>query len=112
VPLVDERVLNELKRILGELGTRKFALRQEQVDEIVARYMSLTESVPTTDSGAYARLPTCKDPDDQKFLELALRGRADVLVTNDGALLGLSRRTPFLILAPTKFRNHVQHRTG
>jgi len=37
-------------------------------------------------------LPRCSDPDDQKFLELAWAGEADVLVTKDKALLELARR--------------------
>ena len=49
-------------------------------------------------------LPRCVDPDDQKFLELALAARADVLITKDHKLLELARRTkPFRILKPQKF---------
>ena len=49
-------------------------------------------------------LPRCADPDDQKFLELALAAKADVLVTKDHKLLELARRTkPFRILNPRKF---------
>jgi uncharacterized protein len=49
-------------------------------------------------------LPRCADPDDQKFLELALAARADTLVTKDHKLLELARRTkPFRILNPRKF---------
>jgi predicted nucleic acid-binding protein len=47
-------------------------------------------------------LPHCSDPHDQKFLELALGARADVLVTKDQALLDLARRKlPFRIAAPS-----------
>jgi putative PIN family toxin of toxin-antitoxin system len=49
-------------------------------------------------------LPRCADPDDQKFLELALAARADVLVTKDHKLLELARRTrAFRILNPRRF---------
>lgn len=41
--------------------------------------------------GAGARL-ACSDPDDQKFIDLAIAARADVLVTRDKALLKLARR--------------------
>nr|WP_221265725.1 putative toxin-antitoxin system toxin component, PIN family [Oleiagrimonas soli] len=37
-------------------------------------------------------LPRCKDPDDQKFLQLALAADADVLLSKDKALLKLARR--------------------
>jgi putative PIN family toxin of toxin-antitoxin system len=39
-------------------------------------------------------LPRCKDPDDQKFLELARDGRAHYLVSLDRALLGLAQKRP------------------
>src|SRR6266849_2288641 len=38
-----------------------------------------------------ARLPACRDPDDQKFLAAALAARAGFLVTKDRALLDLAR---------------------
>ena len=47
-----------------------------------------------------ASLPRCSDADDQKFLELALAARADVLLTRDRALLALARRAPFRIVSP------------
>jgi predicted nucleic acid-binding protein len=59
-----------------------------------------------------ARLPLCKDPDDQKFLELAFSSGADVLITKDRALLDLSRRKKrqvgrtlsFRVLTPDEFQ--------
>lgn len=39
------------------------------------------------------RLPVCKDPDDQKFLELARDSGATTLITKDKALLKLAKRT-------------------
>ena len=49
-------------------------------------------------------LPRCADPDDQKFLELALAAQADALVTKDHKLLELARRTKaFRILNPRRF---------
>ena len=52
---------------------------------------------------AGAALPTCRDPDDQKFLELAQSAGADVLVTKDKALLALARKSArlgFRIVTP------------
>lgn len=50
------------------------------------------------------RLPVCKDPDDQKFLEIARDAEADVLITKDKALLKLAKRTAraglFTIIPP------------
>ncbi len=54
-----------------------------------------------------ARLPVCRDPDDQKFLEAARDACADVLLTKDKALLELARNrarpTSFRILTPLAF---------
>ena len=38
-------------------------------------------------------LPRCRDPDDQKFLELALASGASVLFSRDAEVLRLARRT-------------------
>lgn len=49
-------------------------------------------------------LPQCRDPDDQKFMELALESGADILLSRDKALLKLARRNRraglFEILSP------------
>ncbi|QNK02830.1 putative toxin-antitoxin system toxin component, PIN family [Dyella telluris] len=51
------------------------------------------------------RLPRCADPDDQKFLELALAAGAQELLSKDKAVLQLARRTAregwFRILCPS-----------
>lgn len=50
------------------------------------------------------KLPVCRDPDDQKFLELAHMAGADALISKDKALLKLARKTTkaglFRILDP------------
>lgn len=59
--------------------------------------------MPALDAQA-ARLPICKDKDDQKFLELSRDIKADVLITKDKALLKLARKTRrdglFAIMTP------------
>lgn len=49
-------------------------------------------------------LPRCRDRDDQKFMEVAARCGADLLVTRDRELLKLARSrrypTPFAIVTP------------
>jgi putative PIN family toxin of toxin-antitoxin system len=52
-------------------------------------------------------VPKCKDPDDQKFLELARDCRADFLVSKDRDLLVFARRKfqylPFRVITPRQF---------
>jgi uncharacterized protein len=45
----------------------------------------------------------CRDPDDDKFLEVALNGSADVIVTGDEDLLGMSPWRGIQILSPGNF---------
>lgn len=55
----------------------------------------------------HAPLPACRDPDDQKFLELARDAGAALLITKDKALLKLAKRTMraglFAILKPEEW---------
>ena len=49
----------------------------------------------------------CRDPDDQKFIDLALSGGARWLVSRDKAVLALARRAlprGLLIVKPDNFR--------
>jgi uncharacterized protein len=58
------------------------------------------------------RLPRCRDPDDQKFLELAHQVGARALFSRDRALLVLNRRTQrisgYQVLVPEQFAEWLQ----
>jgi uncharacterized protein len=45
----------------------------------------------------------CRDPRDDKFLEVALNGRADVIVTGDGDLLALNPWRGIAIVSPKDY---------
>ena len=45
----------------------------------------------------------CRDPKDDKFLEVALNGRADVIITGDADLLGMQPWRGIDILAPADY---------
>ena len=49
------------------------------------------------------RIVACRDPDDDKFLEVAVNGRADVLVSGDQDLLALHPFRGIPILTPAEF---------
>ena len=70
-----------------------------------ARFDALITCVEPPANGT--PLPLCKDPDDQKFLELARDIQADCLITKDKALLKLARKTQrsgmFAILPPERW---------
>ncbi len=94
--LVDERTLDELQRVLTY---PQLKLTPEMIAERWARYRGLVQLIP---AGEAPPLPRCQDRDDQKFLELAARAGADLLVSKDKALLKLRGRSKltFQILKP------------
>lgn len=79
--------LEELRRVLAY---RQFAISPERQSSILSRYMTRCVHVDVPDETAYP-LPLCRDPDDQKFLEIARDGNVTHLVTRDKALLRLNR---------------------
>lgn len=74
--------------------------------ELEAAYDALGTRFKANQTPA-AKLPRCRDPDDQKFLELARDARAVALLTRDAELLRLARRAHrdagFAILLPEAF---------
>jgi uncharacterized protein len=48
-------------------------------------------------------IAACRDPKDDKFLELAVTGRADVIVTGDRDLLALNPFRSIAIITPAEF---------
>jgi len=49
------------------------------------------------------RVSACRDPTDDKFLDLAVNGRADIIVSGDADLLALNPFREIPILAPAEF---------
>ena len=94
--IADEQTLDELKRVLT------YPQLKLTPDMIVARYAQYTRLVEVFPQGEAPPLPRCKDRDDQKFLELAARCGANLLVSKDKALLRLRGRTTlgFQIVKP------------
>lgn len=98
----DDACLAELGRVLGYPQIRRDAAEQEN---LLTAYRALARHSAANDTEATTPpLPRCRDADDQKFLELAARCHADMLITRDRELLRLARARrqppPFAILTP------------
>ncbi len=84
----------------------QFRVDDAQYRRMVSVFDALFHALPMdpADAPDPSILPRCADPDDQKFLELALQSDANVLISKDKALLKLARRHRraglFAILAP------------
>ncbi|WP_325050416.1 PIN domain-containing protein [Dyella solisilvae] len=103
-----EAVVDEACRAewLAVLEYPALALAPEARDLALATFDRCTRLLSATQLSAPAavKLPRCADPDDQKFLELALAAGAQWLLSKDKAVLKLARRTAregwFQILPP------------
>jgi putative PIN family toxin of toxin-antitoxin system len=100
--LVSAHTARELVRVLAY---PKFRLSKEEREEMLTDYLPYAQVIRPEDSpNAWVRVPTCRDPADDAFLELAQAGRAHALVTGDKDLLELSetqqRRLHFSIMNP------------
>jgi len=72
------------------------ALREELLQE----YEQLCTLVPIPDP---PRIRACRDPRDNKFLEVAVHGKADLIVTGDRDLLDLNPFHGIAILTPAEY---------
>ena len=73
------------------LSYPQFKIPEHEARRILDEYDVL--ALPCESVGAdLPPLPLCRDPDDQKFLELAQAAKAGLLVTKDKALLALAKK--------------------
>jgi uncharacterized protein len=70
--------------------------------EWLARLLAAAEPVTITE-----RVVACRDPTDDKFLELAVNGHADFIVSGDADLLVLNPFRGIPIIPPDRHRNVV-----
>lgn len=84
VPLASKATAAELMRVLAY---RKFALTPVEQEALLADYLPYATSVRV--GTRHKALPPCRDPGDQMFLELAVAGKADLLVSGDADLLAM-----------------------
>ncbi len=101
---IDAACEAELERVLA-YDLARHTLDAAAQAACLAECRSIAKRIDSPAPEAERRLlARCVDPDDQKFLELALAARADALITKDHKLLELARRTKaFRILNPRKF---------
>ena len=85
VPLASTATAQELVRVLGY---PKFRLASAEQEELLADFMPWVEVVRIADPPPAT--PACRDPFDLPFLQLAIGGRAHVLVSGDRDLLALA----------------------
>ena len=83
VTLVSRSTIDELIRVLAY---PKFNLNKTEIEALLADYLPFTKPVVVSPQ---PQSPQCPDTDDQMFVDLAIQGRAEVLVTGDRTLLAM-----------------------
>jgi hypothetical protein len=104
--LVSEATLDELNQVLGRAGLSKYITEEERL-EFLAVLLREAELVEVT-----VHVGQCRDPSDDKFLELAVSGQADCIVTGDQDLLVLHPYEEIPIVTPRDFLDGVWKTQG
>lgn len=90
IAVTDEACRAEWLRVLRYPA---LALDAERCEAATARFDAVMQVWPSSPAEPNApKPPRCRDPDDQKFLDLALRAQARWLLSRDDHLLALARR--------------------
>lgn len=92
--------LDTLREVIGKPHSSKFDpyVRRERRDALLERVASLVEIIDVLQS-----IRASRDPKDDKFLEAAVNGRADVIVTGDKDLLDLNPFRGVALMTPADY---------
>jgi len=95
--LVSNATIEELNEVMRRRGFDKYVTEDERIEFITAivREAILIDIVET--------ITDCRDPKDNKFLELAISGKATGIVSGDDDLLVLNPFRGIVILSPRHF---------
>jgi putative PIN family toxin of toxin-antitoxin system len=100
-PLISKSNVEELQRIFLY---SKFKMQNELKMELLSLYLSSCEVIHVNQVCTVE----CRDAKDQKYLNLAVAGNADVLVTGDEDLLVLNEQLPFVIETPAEYKKRFE----
>jgi putative PIN family toxin of toxin-antitoxin system len=95
--LISAAVLLELAEVLGRRKFDKYLLEEERIRFL----MALLREAELIEIGE--QVTDCRDPKDNKFLELAVAGRADFIISGDDDLLMLNPFRNISVLKPEAF---------
>jgi putative PIN family toxin of toxin-antitoxin system len=97
VVIFSEATMSELAEVLSRSKFDSFVSRAER-ELFLAQIERAAELVPIIQL-----VRACRDPNDDKFLEVALNGRADVIITGDADLLRMHPWRDVAILSPAEY---------
>lgn len=95
--VVSEATMQELADVLARPKFDRYISLEDR-----QQFIRLLGRVVEIVTIAYA-VRDCRDPEDDKFLEVALSGRASLIVTGDADLLALNPWRGIAILSPAEY---------
>src|SRR5947209_14207525 len=104
--LYSEATLNEMIDVLSRPRmVHRYGITADEVDALCA--LVIRQGEPVQPSRV---ITACRDPKDNKFLEVAVAGRADVIVTGDEDLEVLGPFEGIPVVQPAKFLHLLRSR--
>ncbi len=100
IPLASKATVSELIKVLTY---PKFKLSSSEQQDFLTEYLPYIQTV--TNVQIIADVSVCRDVNDVMFLELAIAGKADYLITGDKDLLVLQQMFKFKITTPAMLIN-------
>lgn len=97
IPLLSTATWEELREVLNRPKFARYA-QPDQISAFLRQVRGVSETVSTR-----ILIRACRDPKDDKFLELAVHGRADLIVTGDQDLLVLHPFRGIAIVTPADY---------
>lgn len=102
-----EAIQNELKKVLNYSKIKdSYNLNSDQIK----RFLKLVDKYSHKSQGSLKIQAIENDPDDNKFLEAAIEGEADFIVTGDKHLLDLGEYERIPIVIPRYFLEIIKER--
>lgn len=95
--ITSQKMLNELEDVLGREKLNKYVTYEER-EEFLEKLIQESELIED-----YEEISICRDPKDNKVLELAVAGKASVIITGDDDLLVLNPFSDIQIVSPSDF---------
>ena len=94
-PVMSEEIMTEIRRVITEKFP-EFTQHGKQLEKLLRHYASWMPlgSINVT---------VCRDPDDNKFIETALLGKCNYIISGDKDHLDLKTYKTITILSPAQF---------
>ena len=94
--VLSEQILIEYQKVADELSSKYPQVDIAPIIELVTIHGQLIDAQGID-------ISICEDPDDDKFIECAIAGKCDIIVSGDKHLLNLAGYKSIKILRPREF---------